>query len=254
MRECAAVEVAAATKKDKDSKGRGKITMLIFLQGLTMGLAYVAPIGTQNMFVINAALTKTRRMAYATALIVVFFDVSLALACFLGVGAVLELWPVAKMIVLLAGSVLVVLIGIRLLRDKGEVSTAAETSTSPEFDRGGTIPEAGRATNTPLSKVIVSACVVTWLNPQAIVDGTMLLGAFRATLPVDEGWYFVVGVMCASLLWFMGIAVILHIFRHRFTPKIIRWINILCGVVIVGYGIKLFIDFVMNVAQLTPII
>ena len=33
--------------------------MNIFLQGLTMGLAYVAPIGMQNLFVINSALTNT---------------------------------------------------------------------------------------------------------------------------------------------------------------------------------------------------
>lgn len=32
--------------------------MNIFLQGLTMGLAYVAPIGMQNLFVINSALTN----------------------------------------------------------------------------------------------------------------------------------------------------------------------------------------------------
>ncbi|MDR1421539.1 MAG: LysE family transporter [Coriobacteriales bacterium] len=225
--------------------------MLIFLQGLTMGLAYVAPIGTQNMFVINAALTKTRRMAYLTALIVVFFDVTLALACFLGVGAVLELWPVTKTIVLLVGSVLVVLIGIRLLRDKGEVRTVAEADKA---DKADTVTEADRTTNMPLGKVIVNACVVTWLNPQALIDGTMLLGAFRATLPVDEGWHFVAGVMCASLVWFMGITVILHVFRHRFTPRIIRWINILCGVVIVGYGIKLFVDFVMSMVHLMSIV
>ena len=29
--------------------------MRIYLQGLTMGLAYVAPIGLQNLFVINSA-------------------------------------------------------------------------------------------------------------------------------------------------------------------------------------------------------
>lgn len=52
-----------------------------FLQGLTMGLAYVAPIGLQNLFVINTALTQSRRRAAATALIVIFFDISLALAC-----------------------------------------------------------------------------------------------------------------------------------------------------------------------------
>lgn len=53
-----------------------------FIQGLTMGLAYVAPIGLQNLFVINSALTHPRRRALLTALIVIFFDVTLALACF----------------------------------------------------------------------------------------------------------------------------------------------------------------------------
>ena len=64
--------------------------MKYFLQGLTMGLAYVAPIGLQNLFVINSALTHTRKRALLTALIVIFFDVTLALACFFGVGAVMQ--------------------------------------------------------------------------------------------------------------------------------------------------------------------
>lgn len=34
--------------------------MGLFLQGLTLGLAYTAPIGMQNLFVINSALTKPR--------------------------------------------------------------------------------------------------------------------------------------------------------------------------------------------------
>ena len=43
--------------------------MEIYLQGLTMGLAYVAPIGLQNLFVINTAITQPKRRAYLTALI-----------------------------------------------------------------------------------------------------------------------------------------------------------------------------------------
>ena len=50
--------------------------MEIYLQGLTMGLAYVAPIGLQNLFVINTALTQRKSRVYATALIVIFFDVT----------------------------------------------------------------------------------------------------------------------------------------------------------------------------------
>ena len=37
-----------------------------------MGLAYVAPIGLQNLFVINSALTQSRHRAFLTALIVFF--------------------------------------------------------------------------------------------------------------------------------------------------------------------------------------
>ena len=61
--------------------------MLYFLQGLTVGLAYSAPIGMQNLFIINSALNSRRRRAFLTALIVAFFDIVLSLACFFGVGA-----------------------------------------------------------------------------------------------------------------------------------------------------------------------
>lgn len=46
--------------------------MSCFFQGLTMGLAYVAPIGLQNLFVINSALTQSRHRAFLTALIVFY--------------------------------------------------------------------------------------------------------------------------------------------------------------------------------------
>ena len=65
-----------------------------------MGLAYVAPIGVQNLFVIHSALAHPRRRALATAGIVIFFDVTLALACFFGVGVVMETFPVVRMAVL----------------------------------------------------------------------------------------------------------------------------------------------------------
>ena len=72
-----------------------------------MGLAYVAPIGLQNLFVINSALTHTRKCALLTALIVIFFDVTLALACFFGVGAVMQRYEWLQMVILLLGSLIV---------------------------------------------------------------------------------------------------------------------------------------------------
>jgi Lysine efflux permease len=195
-----------------------------FLQGLTMGLAYVAPIGLQNLFVINSALTNTRRRALLTALIVIFFDVTLALACFFGVGAIMERYQWLQMAILLAGSVIVIFIGIGLLRAKAE-----------ELDRSGGAMS--------IRKTISSACVVTWFNPQAIIDGTMMLGAFHVTLPGSQSIPFISGVALASCLWFTGVTLLISIFSDKFNTKVLRAINLVCGVVILFYGGKLLLNF-----------
>ena len=200
--------------------------MQYFLQGLTMGLAYVAPIGLQNLFVINSALTHPRKRALLTALIVIFFDISLALACFYGVGAVMERFDWLQKVILLAGSCIVIHIGVGLLRAKGE-----ELSTRP--------------VEASIKKTIYSACVVTWFNPQAIIDGTMLFGAFRVTLPAAFGTMFISGVACASCLWFTGLTVLISLFSNKFNAKVLRWINIVCGCVIIFYGAKLMYSFFM---------
>ena len=204
--------------------------MKYFLQGITMGLAYVAPIGLQNLFLINTALTQKRSRAYLTALIVIFFDVTLALACFFGVGTIMEKSKLLELAILLVGSIIVIWIGIGLLRSKGSMDSSTDV-------------------NVPILKVITTACVVTWFNPQAIIDGSMMLGAFRASLPKEQGLKFIAGVTSASCLWFTGITTFISVFSSKFTDKILRGINIVCGAVIVFYGLKLFYTFIQLVTN-----
>ena len=196
-----------------------------FFQGLTMGLAYVAPIGLQNLFVINSALTHTRRRAVLTAWIVIFFDVTLAFACFFGIGAVMERYQWLQMVILCVGSLIVIYIGIGLLRAKAE-----------EIDRSKTTDS--------VRKTISSACVVTWFNPQAIIDGTMMLGAFHVTLPAQQSIPFISGVGIASCLWFTGITLAISLFSDRFNAKTLRMINVVCGIIIIFYGCKLMWNFI----------
>ena len=202
--------------------------MDIYLQGLTMCLAYVAPIGLQNLFVINTALTQPRRRVYATALIVIFFDVTLGLACFFGIGAVMSASPWLEMAILLVGSVIVIWIGQGLVRAKDTL----DTSTNVDI---------------PIVKVVTTACVVTWFNPQALIDGSMMLGAFKATLPEGTDFFFVGGFASASVLWFLGISTIISLLSAKITDKTLRVINVVCGIVIIFYGLKLFWSFIQMV-------
>lgn len=191
-----------------------------------MGLAYVAPIGAQNIFVINSALTHNRRRALLTALIVIFFDVTLAWACFFGIGTLMSSSVILQLIIMFAGSLVVIWIGIGLIRSKGQDIEAQKGELS-------------------LKKTITKACVVTWFNPQAIIDGSMMLGAFNVSLIGAQKAAFIIGVSCASFCWFTGITLIISIFSNFFTAKVLRIINIVCGIIIIFYGAKLFYSFIV---------
>ena len=191
--------------------------MNIYLQGLTMGLAYVAPIGLQNLFVINSALTQKRSRVYITALIVIFWDISLGVACFLGAGALMQALPWLQKVILGLGSLIVIYIGIGLLRSKASL-------------------EGGRDVNVPIWKLAGSAFVVTWLNPQAIIDGTMMLGAFRATLTNGGDLFFICGFGSASVIWFLTLSTVVSLLGSKCNEKVLNITNKVSEITHAHYG------------------
>lgn len=197
--------------------------MDFYLQGLALGIAYVAPIGMQNLFVINSALTHTRLRALVTALIVIFFDVTLALACFFGIGLVMQKYPPVQLGILLLGGLVVVYIGVSLLKSS--------------------VRQIGGAQQMPLGKTVWAACVVTWFNAQAVIDGTMLLGAFKASMTEAQSLHFLFGVLSASCLWFITLALVVSLAGSLLTPRVLGVINKICGAVIAVYGLRLLWHF-----------
>ncbi len=197
----------------------------IYLQGLSLGLAYVAPIGMQNLFVINNAMNRNLGRTIATALIVIFWDITLGLACFLGAGALMEALPWLKKIILGTGGLLVIYIGAELVRSKTDLNSEKDT-------------------NQPLWKIACTAFIVTWLNPQALIDGTLMLGAFRASLPAGGNPYFITGFASASLLWFSCLAIAVHILGCKINSLVLTWLNRICGTVIILYGIRLLYNLI----------
>ena len=197
--------------------------MDFYLQGLALGLAYVAPIGMQNLFVINSALTQTRLRALVTALIVIFFDVTLAMACFFGIGLVMQKYPPVQLGILLLGGLVVVYIGVSLLKSS--------------------VRQIGGAQQMPLGKTVWAACVVTWFNAQAVIDGTMLLGAFKASMTEVQSLHFLFGVLSASCLWFVTLAMVVSLAGSLVTPRVLGLINKICGAVIAVYGLRLLWHF-----------
>jgi L-lysine exporter family protein LysE/ArgO len=195
------------------------------IKGFTVGIAYVAPIGMQNMYVINTAMTQSKAKLYMVALITTFFDISLALACFFGMGALIEAVPFIKTLLLGLGSLAIIWIGIGLIRSTPKLDSTVETKKT-------------------FVQVALSCFLVTWANPQALIDGTMLFGGFRASLSADMAKYFIIGSSLASAVWFLSLGTIVSIFKKVFNEKALKIINIICGAIIIYYGIKLGASFI----------
>lgn len=199
--------------------------MIYFVKGLMLGFAYVAPIGVQNLFAVNTSLTQTKKRAYITAFIIMFFDITLSIACFLGAGAVMSASKWLELIVMGIGSLVVIYIGYSIIKSEANMDGNTDVDI-------------------PLAKVITTACVVTWFNPQALIDGTMLLGASKAAIPQAYGYVFILGVCVASASWWFGLTTIITLFKAKITSKIFRVINIVCGAFILFYGANLLWDFI----------
>lgn len=196
-----------------------------FIQGLLLGFAYVAPIGMQNLYVINTAISRSKLRAYQVAFITSFFDISLALACFWGIGTLMEKSHFLKAAILLIGSVMVIYIGVQLIKSSPTINKELDVNKS-------------------IVQVITTCFMVTWANPQALIDGSLLLGGFRVSLPLEASTMFILGVCTASLSWFTGITTIVSIFKNSFNKMVIQTLNIICGGIIIYYGIKLGISFI----------
>ncbi|MFD0415557.1 LysE/ArgO family amino acid transporter [Streptomyces sp. NPDC127108] len=196
------------------------------IEGFTLGFAYAAPIGAQNVYVIQSAAGGPLRMSVRVALAVTAMDITLALACLYGLGAVLGWFPWLSSAMTVVGCVYLLWIGVNLARSRTEQDVDGKTGRDVTHSYAW-------------SRVAVAAFTLTWFNPQAILDGTLLLGGFRAQLGDGEVLLFIIGMAAASAMWFHALIALVGSCRSRFGPGAMMWINRVCGAALCALGLRL---------------
>ncbi len=196
----------------------------ILAQGFTLGLAYAMPIGAQNLFVINSASQGTMKDSLKTALIFAAMDISLGIACIVGVGQAIQSHDLVRLAVGGIGSAFLLFIGYKLLVRK----VSSNTEHVPTFERS----------------VWKSAFLLTWCNPHAIIDGSVLLGGYQSSFSLLETYFFASGLALASSAWFLSISIMVNRFKTSVTNRMMTNINRLCGVAMIIFGVRLAISLV----------
>lgn len=202
---------------------------MIYLRGILVGFAFVAPIGMQNIYMFNNALSNKMSKALLYNFLVWFCDALFSFAAFYGIGALISANEIVKIIVMLIGGALTSYIGFNIIRSAKQTAIGSDSKRQT------------------LKQALMTALIVSWGNPQAMIDGTMMLGASRATLTFEQSILFITGVVTASFIWDHGITIGFNLLRDKLPKKFLLAINLISGIVVAVYGLYLILTGITEI-------
>ncbi|RKT56091.1 LysE/ArgO family amino acid transporter [Saccharothrix australiensis] len=187
------------------------------LAGLGAGLSLIVVIGAQNALVLRQGVL--RRQVPAVVAICAASDAVLIALGVGGVGGVLTAWPAVLTAVRWVGAAFLVGYGVLAVR---------------RVLRPAALRLGGAA-----SAAVVTCLALTWLNPHVYLDTVLLLGTASTSFG-DHRWWFGLGAMAGSALWFTSLGFGARWLSGVFTrPSAWRVLDGAVAVVVTATGVSL---------------
>jgi L-lysine exporter family protein LysE/ArgO len=186
--------------------------LLAAIAGLGFGLSLIIAIGAQNAYVLRQGLRREHVLAVVA--ICALSDLALIGVGVAGLGSVVQLFPLALVIVRVAGAGFLLVYGLLAAR------RAVRPVTSLTTDADGA--------RTSLATAVFTTLALTWLNPHVYLDTVVLLGSVAGTHG-DDRWWFGIGAGLGSILWFSALGFGARLLRPVFA-RAVAW-RILDGVI-----------------------
>jgi len=243
-------------------------SLLPLLSGLGTGLALIVAIGVQNTYLLRLAVSAGLRVVAAAVVVCAVSDALLIVAGVLGVGAVVERFPVALLVIRFIGAAFLLTYGVlaarRALRPSGDAMRVADEAADDgvvgaDADAGagvdaavdattGTTVAAGRTRTAPPGQVVtmrtavLTMLVFTWANPHVYLDTLVFLGSVANQQGADDRWLWTIGAVAASCLWFGALGFGGRLLRPLFEkPLTWRVFDGLVAVVMLAFGVLLLV-------------
>lgn len=166
-----------------------------YFAGLALGLALIMPIGAQNVFIVNQGLRVGIPRALIAVVVAGICDSLLILVGWKSMATVLERSPVSQGLLLAAGVGFLSYVGMRALTASGS-GIGDDVVGAP-------------------ATIARKTAALSLLNPQAILETVGVIGAAIAAQEVTERTAFAGGILTASWLWFLVLAVGAAAMRRR---------------------------------------
>lgn len=179
-----------------------------FLEGCGTGAGLIIAIGAQNAFVLKQGIQKN--YVFITVLICSIIDAFLISVGVGGLGVILTSNMLLLTFARWGGALFLTYYGFRSFRSVFK-SESLKLESSPE-----------RPT---LKVTIVTVLALSLLNPHVYLDTVVLLGTIGAQFSLSERYFFALGAILASFVWFFslgyGAAYLAPLFRKPLAWKIL---------------------------------
>ena len=198
--------------------------LLTALAGFGFGLSLIVAIGAQNAFVLRQGLR--REHVLAVVVVCAVSDAVLILLGIAGAGAVIASAPVVLTVVRYAGAAFLFAYGVFAARRA--LRPAALTADGP-------------AVRSSLAATLATVLALTWLNPHVYLDTVVLLGSIANTHG-DDRWWFGIGAVLGSIVWFTALGFGARLLQPVFArPAAWRVLDAIIAVVMVALAVSLLV-------------
>ncbi len=193
----------------------------LFARGALIGLAIAAPVGPIGVLCIRRTLADGRLTGFVSGLGAATADLCYGLIAVLGLTALADLLVGVSFWSRLIGGLFLCYLGVRTL-----LTRPAEQPTSVN----------GRG----LLGAYLSTLFLTLTSPATIIAFTAIFAGLGAGSVADsylEGVLLASGVSVGSALWWLFLSSTTSMLRSRITPELLRWVNVIAGLIILGFGV-----------------
>jgi len=208
-----------------------------FARGLVIGLAIAAPVGPIGLLCIRRSLAAGFPLGFVTGLGAAAADGVYGAVAAFGLSAVSSFLVAQQRWLALGGGLALLWLGWRTLRRR-PVPAAVPAQVNAGGGPAGGTTQGGRDESLPgafgQTFLLTLANPATILSFVAVFAGLGLGGA--AGGDAASAMTIVAGVVLGSAAWWLFLAAAAAALRRQVPAGAIRWIDILSGTVLVGFG------------------
>lgn len=198
-----------------------KVIIAFFLRGLAIGFSIAAPVGPIGVLCIRRTLAEGRSSGLVSGLGAATADAIYGCIAGFGLTFISNFLVSQQGWLRLVGGLFLCYLGLKTFLAKPAEQAAADR------EKG-------------LAGAYVSTFLLTLTNPMTILSFAAIFAGLGLATP--SGSYLsagslVSGVFIGSALWWFILSGGVGVFRERFNPRGLHWINRVSGAIITGFGL-----------------